>query len=415
MRLLLFGHHSDTGFGVVTQKLAERFLAAGHDVRVIAVNHRGEPVQGPLAGRVWPAELRGQAYGGNISSAAIAGTLWRQYDRTDTWKPDRVLVIADMSGLFGHLDPRGITEEWRSVPVFHYCPIEGDNLSLGWREVWKEFTPVAMSDYGARVIAEHIGRPVERIYHGVESEVFRPVAAHDPLVWDGKPYRTKEECKRAFGIDPSKLVVLRADRNVERKFYDRFLTVADAVAERMPNVEIVVHCSLLDSGRSMYEDIARHPGLLGRLRATQAHDTWKGLPAEGLNVLYNAADVYVTTTGGEGFGLTLAESMAAEVPVVSTGWAAETEVVGPGGVIVPPLTDSYGETVRYHSTYGMDWAVPDSRAFVEPIIDLLTHPARRRALGKAGRRHVIANFNWDTAAAQFLALFEESDAARLAA
>jgi glycosyltransferase involved in cell wall biosynthesis len=148
---------------------------------------------------------------------------------------------------------------------------------------------------------------------------------------------------------------------------------------------------------------------------TNAHDTWRGLPVEGLAALLNAADLYVSTTGGEGFGLTLAESLACEVPVVVTDWAAEREVVGPGGVLVPPLTDSYGEPVRYHSSYGMDWAVPDPRGFVKPIVDLLTHPSRRRALGRAGRHHVRRSFSWDEAAVSFLTLFEDARVADLAA
>jgi glycosyltransferase involved in cell wall biosynthesis len=130
--------------------------------------------------------------------------------------------------------------------------------------------------------------------------------------------------------------------------------------------------------------------------------------------LYNAADVYVTTTGGEGFGLTLAESMACETPVVSTAWAAEVEVIGPGGVLVPPLMDTYGEPVRYHSKMGMDWVIPDPRGFVEPVLDLLRRPSRRRALGAEGRRHVQRSFNWDTATAEFLAILEEPDARSIA-
>ena len=66
VNLLLIGHHSHTGFGVVTEALATRFLASGHDVRILAMNHRGEPVRGPLAGRVWPLNTLGQYFAGNI-------------------------------------------------------------------------------------------------------------------------------------------------------------------------------------------------------------------------------------------------------------------------------------------------------------------------------------------------------------
>ena len=52
MKLLIVGHISATGFGTVTRRLGEEFLERGVDVRIIAVNHRGDPVQGTLAGRV---------------------------------------------------------------------------------------------------------------------------------------------------------------------------------------------------------------------------------------------------------------------------------------------------------------------------------------------------------------------------
>lgn len=410
MRLLIFGHHSHTGFGVVTEELGGRFVEAGVDVRVIAVNHRGEPVRGPLAGRVWPASIAGVGYGGNISHEAIDGRLWPQLDPTDEWRPDVVLAVSDVSGLLDHAGRAGLTGAWQTTPVFHYCPIEGDNLSVGWRGIWNVVRPVAMSDYGQRVIGEHIGRPVPRIYHGVDTETFRPVDVNHPIVYNGKALRSKEACKAAFGLDPGRKVILRTDRNVERKFYPALFAAMPAIFDADPTVDLVLHCRPLDEGGSLFEDFARLPEPhRERVKVTGMHDTWRGLPREGLVALMNAADLYLTTTSGEGFGLTLAESLAVEVPVVTNGWAAEVEVVGPGGVVVQPLIDRYGEPVRYRSRYGMDWGVPDPRAIAEATIRLLAKPALRRDLGRAGRAHVVRSFNWDTAAAEFLTLFEDAN------
>ena len=416
MKLLIFGHVSHTGFGVVTEALGARFLRNGVDIRILAVNHRGEPIKGPLAGRVWPASVMGDPYGGNISHNAIDGTLWRKLDPDDDWKPDAVLVISDMSGLYGHVGPRGLTGSWLTVPVFHYCPIEGDNLPPSWRDVWGKLNPVAMSDYGQRVISAHIGKSVPRIYHGVDTEVFHPITPATPLVFRGKAIKSREESRIALGLDPNRKLILRSDRLVERKFYDRLLAAMVPVFERDPDVDLIIHCRPVDENMNLNEEIARLPSeFFKRIIITGAHDTWRGLPTEGMVVLMNAADLYVSTTGGEGFGLNLAESLACGTPVVVTGWAAEKEVVAEGGVLIPPLTDSYGNTVRYHSGYGMDWAVPDPHGFVEPILYLLGKPAKRRELGAAGRAHVKRSFSWDEATSRFMALFEEADGtARLA-
>jgi glycosyltransferase involved in cell wall biosynthesis len=402
MKLLVYGHESDTGFGIVTRALVSRFLTAGVDARVIAVNFRGEPIKGPLAGHLWPAGIYGDAFGGYWSAKAIDGSAWTDLDPRDEWKPDAVLVISDVTGLLGHIGKS--VEPWRTVPVYHYCPIEGDNLTPAWRGIWNLFHPVAMSDYGARVIGEHIGKSVPRIYHGVDTESFYPVSPGKPIRFDGGTMRSKDDCKAKFGMTGK--VILRADRNVTRKNYPDLLRAYVDIARADPEVTLVLHCRPIDpEGGDLLQELQRLPeDVRDRVRFTNAHDTFKGLPTEGLAALYNAADLYMSTTGGEGFGLTLAEAASCGVPIICTDWAAEREVVGPGGILIPPLHDSYGEAVRYHSGYGMDWAVPDPKAFVEPALRLLAHPGHRKSIGAAGRLHVQRSFSWDVAASQFLDL-----------
>ncbi len=403
MKLLVYGHWSHTGFGIVTEAIGGRLVALGVDVRVLAMNHRGEPVKGPLAGRVWPFEtLRG--YRMRPAEGGITGELWTALDPDDDdWKPDAVLAIADMSGLLNYIDQA--LEAWKTVPVYHYCPIEGDNLTPHWRQVWEMFQPVAMSDYGQRVISEHIRRPVPRIYHGVDTETFYPVSPGKPIRMDDRTFRSKDDCKGIFGLAGRK-VLLRADRNVVRKNFDALLRAFVPIAQADPDVDLVLHCRPIDpEGIDLWQEILRMPeDVRGRVKFTGAHDTFKGFPQVALNVLYNAADVYVTTTGGEGFGLTIAEAMSAGVPVVSNAWAAEVEVIGDGGILIPPLHDTYGQPVVYHSKFGMDWAVPDHRAFVEPVLRLLAHPNHRKSLGISGRLHIQRSFSWDAAAAQFIDL-----------
>lgn len=326
-----------------------------------------------------------------------------------------MLVVSDVSGLLEHMGQ--VTPEivnlWKSIPVFHYCPIEGDNLPPLWRQLWDVVSPVAMSDYGQRTIAAHIGRSVPRIYHGVDTTAFRPVSISDPVIVDGKRLGTKEACKAHFKMDPNRKLLFRADRNAVRKFYPQLIEAFLPIARADPEVDLLLHCAPIEpSGCDIIAEIQRLPEDIRegrRVWFTGRHDTWVGLDTPELVALYNAADIYVSTTGGEGFGLTLAESLACEVPVVTSDWAAEREVVGPGGVMVPPLHDSYGEPVRYHSTYGMDWALPDPKAFGEPVLNLLRKPSRRRAMGAEGRRHIEQSFSWDAAAAAFLHLFEEAD------
>ncbi|MCZ7569135.1 MAG: glycosyltransferase family 4 protein [Ardenticatenaceae bacterium] len=98
------------------------------------------------------------------------------------------------------------------------------------------------------------------------------------------------------------------------------------------------------------------------------------VPDGDLPAYYTLADLYVTPSLLEGFAYTPAEALACGTPVVATTAGSLPETVGPGGLLVPPR---------------------DSGALAEAINDLLADPARRQALGAAGRAHVQARFSLD--------------------
>ncbi|MDI6889641.1 MAG: glycosyltransferase family 4 protein [Thermodesulfovibrionales bacterium] len=96
---------------------------------------------------------------------------------------------------------------------------------------------------------------------------------------------------------------------------------------------------------------------------------------------YKEAYLFVAPTKHESFGLTLAEAMAAELPVVSTLTTAISEVVKDGvtGFLVP-------------------WN--DVNALADAITKLLDSPEMAKSMGQAGRERVERMFTWDKAAQQ---------------
>lgn len=91
-----------------------------------------------------------------------------------------------------------------------------------------------------------------------------------------------------------------------------------------------------------------------------------------LPIYYSMADVYVSPSLLEGFGLTLVESLACETPVVAIRSGSTPEVVGPGGFLVEPK---------------------DYIKMAERISLLLNDPELRRKMAKEGRAYVECNFN----------------------
>lgn len=101
--------------------------------------------------------------------------------------------------------------------------------------------------------------------------------------------------------------------------------------------------------------------------------------------LYQAASLYVTPSSYEGFGLTPLEAMACGIPTIAADRTSLPEVVGAGGILVPPEV------------------VPVSDAIVRVLTnDPLAGELARRAVARA------ATFSWRDTARQTLAAYRDA-------
>ena len=96
------------------------------------------------------------------------------------------------------------------------------------------------------------------------------------------------------------------------------------------------------------------------------------VPDVDLPLYFAAADVFVLPSLLEGFGIPLAEAMAAGVPVVTTTGGAASEVVGNAGLVVPP---------------------GDSIALAAALDRVLIDSALAYRLGRAGRERACTLFD----------------------
>jgi glycosyltransferase involved in cell wall biosynthesis len=202
--------------------------------------------------------------------------------------------------------------------------------------------------------------------------------------------------------------MLRTDRHMPRKRYNSLLRSVAPVMAARPDVFMVMHCRSLDQGGCLRDTISKYPApIASRMVLTGFHEANGGLDRPALNALYNAADLYVTNSA-EGFGLTIAESLACGVPVVGVKYSSVPEVIGPAGVVV-----SEGNLID--NEYDHFWWAQDERAFGQAVAGLLDDEVGRHRLGRLGPAHVRDNFSWPKAAAAFSDLITSAVAERAAA
>lgn len=179
-------------------------------------------------------------------------------------------------------------------------------------------------------------------------------------------------------IDPSRPSILFLGRMDEpRKGLSVLFDALPATLDRIPDLQvIVVGPGDIDDQRSdLPEAIRGRVMFLGRLS-----------DADKARAL-NSVDLYVAPhTGGESFGIVLAEAMAAGTPVLASDLQAFRAVLldGRAGALFPN---------------------EDSAALADAIVDLLGDSARLAELAQEGSRRVM-DFDWDRVVDQVIAVYE---------
>lgn len=377
-----------TGFARVTHAIGERLVRDyGHDVHVLAVNYDG--------GDPWDTNLK--LY---VPTTKVPKDIYGQsrfIELLEKIEPDVVVMLNDPNIILDLLlrskyDPNHILLRYR--PILTYVPIDGYNHPPSWAQaLHKVSRPLAMSQHGV----DELGDGTKLVYHGVDHDRFFPVSSSRPLTLsNGKVIRSKADAKIAFGWAKDDFLVLRVDKNSGRKDYPASWKALVPFMHQHPDVKVHLHCQGdgLEHGLDIKSMLSRDPETADRFFLPGNLDSWTGWSEEDLVGLYNAADVFLTTSRGEGFGLTIAEAAACGVPIVAQNVSAIPEVVGPGGILIEP-----GHDITTPS--GKDNWLADVPAFTDALERLYNSRRLRRELGQAGREHVIKSFNWDEAAASF--------------
>jgi len=384
-----------TGFARVTHAIGERLVEDyGHQVSVLAVNYRGDSWPCERSGHDHPTPMR--LYRPDLLSGSDIYGQSRIIEMLGKVEPDVVVTLADPQVVLQFLfdnkyDQERIFLQYR--PLIAYTPDDGTNLPPRWTTLLPKVTNVvAMSKWGQ----QHY-QPSKLVYHGSDPDLFWPISEKPKTTSTGIVCKTKADCKRAFNFNPDNFLVGRVDTNSGRKDYPALVKALWPLMKKYKDIDVHFHCQ--DEGPKagirFQAMLAREADTVDptRFHFPGLHSSFEGWAIEDLNVLYSAFDCFVSTSRGEGFGLTLLEAASCGIPIVAQNVSAIPEVVGPGGILLEPrdlLTTPAGED---------NW-LPDIGAFTAAVERLYHSKGLRRDLGEAGAAHA-KTFSWDFAAQKF--------------
>jgi glycosyltransferase involved in cell wall biosynthesis len=261
--------------------------------------------------------------------------------------------------------------------------------------------PVAYTKYGyneTNKIKELTN--LTHIPHGFNPDHFFPM----PKDEDREKFKDDYFKGKAKG----KYIVTNVNRNQPRKDLARTLQIFRLFKNQCPDALLYLHSKEQDVGGSI-DELSRNFELIpGEDYITPDNfNEHNGVSLEILNAIYNVSDVVMTTTLGEGWGLSITEAMACGTPVIAPNHTSLTELIEGFGTLV-----TAGKRLN-------DWIVlPMDNERLRPLVDIpeyvdklvYLHNNKDKALELANKALAFVNENlkWEDISNKWLSLFEKA-------
>ena len=377
VRVIGIGYNtSGTGLSRVMHNLMRR-LADRHEIHFLGIGYSGETIRDRGL-----TVYRTNVKGGDVFAAFQAKKLLEEIH------PAVIFVMHDIWMFDYYVRILGPYRD--RLKIVAYIPLDGrivnedDAAPLAQTDTVLAYSQFGRAEFeGAfrRLLEKQAARevpPVEVLPHGVDQGRFFPFPE---LVQASFASVGRAQAKRrVFGESPDadgSFVVLNASRPDKRKRVD--LTIegfAVFAADKPANVRLCLHHAIMDAASEQrVVSSIRRCGLGERVSLNPLGS--RIVDDEELNLLYNACDVGINTSMGEGWGLVSCEHGAAGAAQIVPDHTGIGELWRGRGELIPP-TRSY---IPEFSPLEMGEVSPQGVA--RALETLYRDPARRQALSRA--------------------------------
>lgn len=256
-----------------------------------------------------------------------------------------------------------------TAKIVSYFPVDGSPFSLAWKDAFENSDAlITYSDWAIKVIREKIDtdKVIHKLYHGVDTSIFKPLPTKEiddirsSLSWTDKfvaininrfqPRKAIPLSMRAFSMFAKGYKLCKCghhmplDRTscdlnmcppediIETVVHNRkdvffYLHMMPQEASMGPGRANLLQNHLLNAG---FNDVDAN-SILG-INASNIYN--HEITEAQLNHIYNAANINISSTLGEGCGLSLLESAAAGTPSIAPKNSAIPEVLNGTGFLI---------------------------------------------------------------------------------
>lgn len=294
-----------TGYGRLAREILPRIQSGS--------NH--EVVQYAVSGltHIMPVTLNGiQVYGTSRQAGTLGVQDYPTVNRMEN--PDIWLLNFDawvVGQTLQHMDFRYAL----------YPPIDHDPIGANWMPVLENaIEMVPYCHFGGRVLNDVVDEPEnvrEPIYQGVDIETYKPI--------------DEVSKQQALNVDEDTFTVgiFKNNQSTQWKSVRQLRAFKLFVRENNLEEDATLYLHSSDRGGNTFNlrAIISRLGMEDMVSGMNQGQFRFGVPDQRLNVLYNACDVVLNVTAGEGFSLPLFKAFATETPVIASGFSSMPELI----------------------------------------------------------------------------------------
>ena len=226
----------------------------------------------------------------------------------------------------------------RTTKWIMYAPQDGDPPMPQWGHMYKMADQVvAMSNYGKNVFKQWFGMDVPRIWHGVDTDVFKKVGR--PKEFEGK------------------FVIGNMNRNQPRKQPVRSMMAFAKFAKDKPDVLLHMQMDWNDEFGWPLQYFGELYGIMNKMIPPAR----VGMPTSEVAKIYNMWDLNLNCTGGEGYNLCVNEGFGCGIPSIGVPYTTYQELIIDGE---PTPRGSLAKIKDLH------WQKMDVAAVMRSLVDV---------------------------------------------
>lgn len=318
-----------TGFSRVSHSIIEYLPKNKYNITGLGINYPGDPH--PYNFPIYPAKIEGEIYGINRLERILGRTQPEIiFILNDIWIIDKYLYAINR--IYAERLPT-----LRPPKIVIYFPVDAEPHFPDWyRNLNMVSKAVVYTEFGKRVATSASGTDAfEIVPHGIDSKIF--YRAHEDRFDSKKELFSEFINKKMMG--PDSIIILNANRNQPRKRLEITMEAFSIFCKDKPkDVFLYMHCGNIDARHIDVVKLSLRFGINDRLITTGNNVIGVQAVSVGkLNQIYNACDIGVNTSLGEGWSLPNMEHAITGAPQIVPDHSACGEIYKDCGVLVPTI------------------------------------------------------------------------------